>query len=103
MKVITIQHKSVLRALIKDEEFRANYKMVSENLVKPYQFMQKQFGWKSCPIFLAPVGHYAEFGGAKFDKDCIAIELNIPDELCKVQLYYDWSDFIYFPEFPQRV
>lgn len=100
MKVITVQHKSVLDELIKTGEYRASEDNISDIMVKPYRFMQKQMGWKSTPIFLSPVGHFVEMGGAKFDRDVVAIELDIPDELCKVQLYYDWSDFIYFTETP---
>lgn len=100
MKVITVQHKNVLEQLLKNGEYRASEENISDIMVKPYRFMQKHFGWKSIPIFLSPVGHFVEMGGAKFDRDVVAIELDIPDELCKVQLYYDWSDFIYFTEQP---
>lgn len=100
MKVITVQHKSVLETLNNTGEYRASEDNISDIMVKPYRFMQKHFGWKSIPIFLSPVGHFVEMGGAKFDRDVVAIELDIPDDLCKVQLYYDWSDFIYFTEQP---
>lgn len=100
MKCITVQHKSVLKQLYKDGIYKADLSRVSENLVKPYEFMMKHFGWKSCPIFLSPIGFNTNMGGAKFMDGYIAIELDIPDELCKVQRYYDWTDFIYFTECP---
>lgn len=100
MRVITIQHKSVLEQMVKYGEYRASEEYVSENLLEPYRFMQKQFHWDSIPIFLSPVGRYVEMGGAKFNEDSVAIELEIPDYICKIQLYYSWSDFIYFMEMP---
>lgn len=100
MRVITIQHREVLRQLIKNGVYIADYSRVSDNLIKPYKFMQESFGWVGAPVFLVPLGHYVELGGAKFNKDSVVIELDIPDRLCKVQLYYNWSDFIYFCEMP---
>lgn len=100
MRVITIQHKKVLEQMVMYGEYRASEKYVSKNLLKPYRFMQEHFNWQNTPIFMSPVGHYVEMGGAKFDKDSVAIELDIPDYLCKTQMYYSWSDFIYFMEMP---
>ena len=100
MRVITIQHKNVYDMIQNKGAYRAKEDRVSEILVKPYQFMQQQFGWKSTPIFMSPVGYYVEMGGAKFNSESVAIELEIPDSLVKIQRYYDWSDFIYFTEQP---
>ena len=100
MICITVQNKEVYRELCENGIYKAKFSRVSDNLLKPYKFMSKQFGWQECPIFLSPVGFYVEMGGAKFNKDSIAIQLDIPDELVKMQRYYDWSDFIYFTEMP---
>lgn len=100
MYCITIQHKEVYNHLMKLGNYKASMSNVSDILRKPYKFMMKEFNWESCPIFLAPVGHYVEFGGAKFDNDSIAIELEVPDEYIKIQRYYDWSDFVYFTDCP---
>ena len=100
MRVITVQHKDVYKGLRKDGISRATEEYVSENLVKPYRFMQTYFRWESTPIFLGVVGHNVNYGGAKFDENSIAMEFEIPDEYVKIQRYYDWSDFIYFTELP---
>ena len=98
MRCITVQHKNVLEILQSKGVYQADVARVSSNLKEPYQFMKEYFHWSSIPIFLIPVGYYSEMGGAKFGEDYVAIELEIPDELCKLQKYYDWTDFIYFVE-----
>ena len=100
MKCITVQHKDVLRQLYENGEYRADICRVSENLIKPYEFMMEYFGWKSCPIFASPVGFNTNMGGAKFFDGYVAIEIDVPIEYIKMQRYYDWTDFIYFTECP---
>jgi len=100
MKCITVQHKEAYKELMSTGIYKAKRENISDIMRKPYKFMQEQFGWNSTPIFLSPIGHYIEMGGAKFGTDAVAIEFDIPDELCKVQRYYDWSDFVYFTDCP---
>lgn len=100
MKCITIQNKEVYNILKQKGIYKASIEKISKNLKEPYQLMMKEYKWTSVPIFLAPEGYYVEFSGAKFNENSIAIELDIPDELIKVQCYYDWSDLIYFLENP---
>ena len=100
MRVITIQHVNVYKELMNKGEYRVSSSVpISENLVKPYEFMMKHYRYKTRPIFYGMVGHRANFGGAKLDNSVI-MELEIPDIYCKVQDYYGWSDFIYFTEIP---
>lgn len=100
MKAITIQSKEVLMILKKYGKFTVpNNAPISENLIKPYMFMMKHYGYSNRPIFLCPVGYHVNFGGAKTDGTYI-VELDIPDRFCKIQDYYGWSDFIYFTEVP---
>ena len=100
MKVITIQSKEVLMALKKYDKYTVqNNAPVSSNLIAPYKFMMKHYKYKNRPIFMCPVGHYANFGGADTNGTYI-VEMEIPDRYCKIQDYYGWSDFIYFTELP---
>ncbi len=100
MRVITVQHKNVVMQLAKNGKYAvASNVPVSDNLVEPYKFMMKQYNYKNRPIFMCPVGHHVNFGGAKI-KDTYLLELDIPDRFCKIQDYYGWSDFIYFTEIP---
>lgn len=102
MRVITVQSREVLLQLNKNGKFTvSNNAPVSSNLVKPYKFMMKHYGYSNRPIFMCPVGHRVEFGGAKFNEAFI-IEMDIPDRFCKIQDYYGWSDFIYFTELPME-
>ena len=102
MRVITIQSRAVLTQLNKTGKFTVpNEAPISKNLVEPYRFMMKHYGYTNRPIFMCPVGHRVEFGGAKFN-DAFIIELEIPDRFCKIQDYYGWSDFIYFTELPME-
>lgn len=100
MRVITIQHKNVLKTLYQTGEYRVGAKVpVSNNLIKPYEFMMKHYNYKNRPIFMCPVGYCVNFGGADTN-DTYIVELEIPDRYCKIQDYYGWSDFIYFTEMP---
>ena len=100
MRCITVQHKNVYEILKYYSIYRASESNIDDNiLIKPYNFMKTQFNWDSIPIFLAPVGFYVEFCGAKFNKDSVVMEFDIPEEYIKLQKYYDWTDFIYFTEY----
>lgn len=102
MRLITIQHKTVLDSLNTTGVYKANINRVSPNLSKPYRFMMSEYGYNTCPIFLAIEGRYAEMFGAKTEHDCIALELDIPDNLVKIQDYYDWADVIFYMEYPEE-
>lgn len=97
MRCITIQNKEVYKELmeqgfyVKEKEYKNTYK----DIKKAYKFMKDTYGFKYYPIFLDPVGYKVEFGGANFDKDSVAIELDIPNNWLFFQEYYEWSDFIY--------
>ena len=101
MKVKTIQNIRVAKSLMKNGKYVVpDGVMISSNLIEPYKFMMKHYGYKNRPIFMCPVGYCANFGGAKVDKESVLISLDIPDRYCKIQDYYGWSDFIYFREMP---
>lgn len=98
MRVITIQRKEVVLELLIKGEYRVKDDApISENHIKPYKFMMKQYNYRTRPIFMCKVGERCNFGGAKTD-EVVLIELEIPDRFCKIQDYYSWSDFIYFTE-----
>ena len=59
MRCVTIQDIKVHNNLLKDGIYKASYDFVSENLIKPYKFMQEQLGFESTPIFLSPVYFYS--------------------------------------------
>lgn len=99
MKLITIQSKTVLDILMRNEVYRANYQLTAENHKNPYRKMSEHYGWDSCPIFCAPMGKNVLIESSSND---VAIELDVPDEIVKLQYYFDWSDFIYFTEFPDE-
>lgn len=100
MRAITIQSKLVIEQLNKNGKYIVpNNAPISENFIKPYNFMMKHYGYSNGPIFMCPVGHHVNFGGAKLN-DAYIIELDIPNRFCKIQDYYGWSDFIYFTEVP---
>lgn len=82
--------------------YQADINRISPNLARPYRFMMSEYDYNTCPIFLAIEGHYAEMYGAKTKPDCIALEFDIPDALVKKQDYYDWTDVIFFMEYPEE-
>jgi hypothetical protein len=99
---ITLQHKSVIDTLKKKKIYTADIKRVAENLRQPYNLMMQVYNYKNCPIFLSPEGYLVEMYGAQ-TKNVVAIELEIPTNELMLQNYYDWSDLIYFMEFPKEV
>lgn len=102
MRVITIQKLIVLQTLKVNNVYYVNDNApIPSNLIKPYKFMTKHYGYQHRPIFMCPVGHYCNFGGANTENSYI-VELEIPDKYCKIQDYYCWSDFIYFTELPNE-
>ncbi len=102
MQLITFQHESVLKQLLDNKRYTADYSRVSSNLIKPYQYMQKYYKWKDCPIFCCPVGTYNSGGFGYKTKNAVVLELNVPDYLVKLQYFYDWTDVAYFMEFPDQ-
>ena len=102
MRCITIQRKEVVEYLRKNKIYHVPMNSpLGENLIKPYKFMMKHYGYKYRPIFMCVVGHNCNFGGACTQGTYI-IEMEIPDRYCKLQHYYNWSDFIYFTELPEE-
>lgn len=61
--------------------------------------MSDFYDWNTFPIFCGVVGEYAEFYGAKIENS-IAFQLDVPDDLVRLQYYYDWVDLVYFTEIP---
>lgn len=101
MLAITIQHKSVY-AKVLDGSYKAEYRP-GHDLVEPYRFMANEYGWESCPIFLAPVGYMINLYGATFDKESLCMLFDIPDDVIKLQNYYTWTDFIFYIQMPQQL
>lgn len=102
MRAITIQHRSVLEQLNTNGTYRAEIRNAYSSRRAAYEFMANEYGYASCPIFLAPVGQKVEFCGVEFDNNHVAIELDIPDDFVRIQKYYDWSDFMYFLDLPDE-
>ena len=102
MRVITIQSKEAIILLKKYGKYTVPHNApIPSNLIKPYKFMMKHYGYQNRPIFMCPVGYNCNFGGANTENSYI-VELEIPDKYCKIQDYYCWSDFIYFTELPNE-
>ena len=100
MLAITIQHRSVY-AKVLDGSYKAEYRPGTD-LIEPYRFMAHEYGWDSCPIFLAPVGYRVNLYGATFSKESVCMLFDIPDDIIKLQNYYTWTDFIFYIQMPDE-
>lgn len=104
IELITIQHKAVVSLLSSGKDYYAQFKNVKgKNLIEPYKIMMKHYGWCSVPIFCAVPDKQSHFIGAN-TINSMAIILHIPEtdeDLVKYQSYYDWSDLIYYMEYPE--
>lgn len=101
MKLITIQNIAIMEVLEHTGKYVADFNRVHSNLVAPYHRMSDFYGWNTCPVFCGIIDEYAEFYGASFENS-IAFQLEVPDELVKIQNYYDWTDLVFFMEIPNE-
>lgn len=102
MRLITVQHRTVLEQLLNNKRYIADINRVPENRVKPYQYMQKFYNWEHCPVFCCLIGtRYSSGFGFNLD-NAVILELEVPENIVKLQYFYDWSDVIYFMEFPKE-
>ena len=101
MQCTTIQNEKVLKMLIDNGEYYTDKKPMAENLIEPYEFAKKIYGFEHTPIFLVPSDGLATCIGATLENS-IAITLDIPDEFIKEHYYYEWTDLVYFMENPEE-
>lgn len=106
IEIITVQRKEVFdKALLNGVYYADTEKYIAEkkpNLLKPYQYLIHEYGYRHCPIFGCPVKHHCEFYGADCSANSVLIQLSVPSNEIKVQNYYDWTDLIFFMEYPQE-
>ena len=104
IKIITIQHKSVLDILKNNKTYYASFEHIdnTENLIEPYKLMMEQYHYTHCPIFGAVLDRYCEFLGANVTNNPVILELCVPEDRVKLTSYYDWSDVIFFLKYPKE-
>ena len=100
MIIKSIQNKNILEKLSAGNTHFAKDTDI-ENLVKPYRTMINHYHWTTTPVFGCVVGRKCEFYGANTN-DAVILTLDVPDELVKLQAYYDWVDIIYYTECPDE-
>lgn len=94
MYLVSIQSKAVLDILKNNEIYYAK-KTTNKDLRSPYDRMSKHYKWTSSPIFACVVNRRYDFYGANFDNSIILV-LKVPKSIVKLQVYYDWTDMIYY-------
>lgn len=98
MKLVTLQSKVILPDLLNGKTFYADLAFAPDNLKVPYTFMKEFMSSSSYPIFCAAIGMYTSLDGSgKLSERC-ALELDVPDNLCTVMNFYDWTDYCCFKE-----
>lgn len=99
MKLVTIQHKSILETLNKQGVYHASYsKLKYKHYVKQYKNLAKYCGFSYCPIFCTPIRNTTaiESSGIYEDDEYVKLYLEIPDSRCVELDYYEWSDYLYY-------
>lgn len=100
MVLVTVQNKKVFDTLAHNAYYAPAVK--SDNLKSPYQMMCKHYKWDiTAPVFACVKGKYCNFFGCNTENAYI-LTLNVPDNIVKLQDYYNWVDIIYFTEFPNE-
>lgn len=106
IEVVTIQQQFILDAILSNEVYYADTEVyISQkkpNLLKPYRYLVKEYGYKHFPIFACPIGYCCDVSGAGVDKGAMLIQLSVPEDEIRVQKYYDWSDLIFYMENPNE-
>ncbi len=101
MELLTFQDKRVLECLLAGRVYFADISRASANLIKPYEYMRDFYKWESCPVFCMPCGsNGTRYGGCS--KEGVLLGLDVPKDIVRLQYYYDWTDVIYFTEFPEE-
>lgn len=103
MKCITIQSRKVLDEVLQygDYKNREN-RGANEELKNGYEMMKRGYRYEGYPIFMGIVGKKVEFYGVDFEKDLVAIEMDIPKNEIKMQDYYNWTDYIYYSRYQKE-
>lgn len=99
MHLITVQSKHVLDILLQGKVYRSAG--AKGNLAQSYKYLEDMYGYSSAPIFCGKIGSLCEFSGIHTENAYI-LQLNVPNNYCKVQSYYDWCDVIYYMEDPEE-
>ena len=106
VKIITVQRKAVLDKILTDGIYYADTeKYIAEkapNLLEPYRYLMREYGYKHFPIFGCQIGYYCEFYGAKCDEKSVLIQLSVPVDEVRLQHYYNWTDLCFFIEVPRE-
>lgn len=106
IKIITVQRKSVLDKLQNNGVYYSaaeNYvKIHKSNLFEPYLFLARRYKYRHFPIFACVEGYRCEYYGIPEGNDLVLMELSVPENEINIQYYYDWTDLIYFTEFPKE-
>lgn len=100
MQIVTIQDRSVVKVLNYQNIHYARNTDLSE-LKVPYKYMKDFYKWNHSPVFGCVVGRRAEFYGATIENSAI-LTLNVPDNVVKLQSYYDWIDVLFYMENPKK-
>lgn len=99
IKVITLQHKSVLECILKNGIYENTNKSLykTKNIMyNKYLSLSKILKYKknSIPIFGLCVGTQGVAYGAGTGSNDILIELNIPKEIVSFQFFDDWDEYM---------
>lgn len=103
IQIVTIQGSPVISVLNKKGVYYAETERYlteqKSNLLGPYRYLMKEYGYKHWPIFACPVGYRAEYYGCN-TTDAAMIQLEVPETEIKVQKYYEWVDLVFYMENP---
>ena len=100
--IITIQSNNVLDCLDSGEYHASLYRVRNKpNLIEPYKELMKHYGYSNVPVFCCREDRYCPMNVS--DVGNILLELSVPSNFINYQSFYDWTDFIYFTEFPREL
>jgi len=98
MRLKTLQDKSVLNILKQGNIYYADYSKIRyKDYIEQWKQLSRLCGFNHCPIFCTPIDNDEAIGASGLSSaDGVYIELNVPDEYCRVMDYYDFSSYLYY-------
>ena len=98
MKLKTLQDKSVLDILKQGNIYYANYSKIRyKDYIEQWKQLSKLCGFSHCPIFCVPIDNDDAINASNLStSDGVYIELDVPNEYCRIMDYYDFSSYLYY-------
>ena len=99
MRLKTLQNKDILDILNSGKIYYADYSKIHyKEYIEQWKMLANLCGFKHCPIFCVPIDNDEAISASQLVQDDhnIILELDVPDNECRLMDYYDFSTYLYY-------